>query len=80
MHLKRIISKIACLNMIPHTEIEQRIQSAVPDKESSIAVYCRSGRRSGIAKEAMERMGYKNVTNLGGMEEAADKLKSPIVQ
>lgn len=66
--------------LIPYTEIEQKINSAVTDKNSVIVLYCRSGRRAGIAKETMERIGYKNVSNLGGMEEASGKLNVPIVR
>ena len=66
--------------LIPYTEIEQKIAEAVPDKSTSIGVYCRSGRRSGIARNAMLKLGYKNVVNIGGMEEAAKKVGLPIVK
>lgn len=59
---------------IVHTEIEKEIGDKVPDKNASIKVYCRSGRRSGLAKKALLEMGYTNVKNLGGMEEAEGKL------
>jgi phage shock protein E len=38
-----------------------------PDKDRPIVVYCRSGRRSAIAKETLEAMGYRNVSDFGGM-------------
>lgn len=49
-----------------------RFQSAIPEfeahKDDEIVIYCRSGRRSGVAKELMELEGFKNVRNLlGGM-------------
>ena len=59
---------------IVHTEIEKEIVDQVPDKNAIIKVYCRSGRRSGLAKKALIEMGYPNVKNLGGMEEAEGKL------
>ena len=59
---------------IPHTEIAEKISAAVPDKESELYLYCRSGRRVGIAIEALEKLGYKNMHNLGGMEEARQKI------
>ena len=34
-----------------------------------IVVYCRSGRRSGIAKRTLEKAGFTNVTNGGGLEQ-----------
>ena len=55
---------------IPYTEIVARIDEVTEDKEALIYVYCRSGRRSGIAKETLEEAGYSNVVNLGGLEDA----------
>jgi rhodanese-related sulfurtransferase len=50
---------------IPYTEIAQRIADHVKNKDDRITVYCRSGRRSGIAKKTLETMGYTNVTDAG---------------
>lgn len=55
------------LNM-PHETIGREIAAAVPDKNAEIHLYCRSGRRAGIAKQTLEDMGYRNVTNEGGYE------------
>jgi len=55
---------------IPYTEILTRIGEVTEDKDALIYVYCRSGRRSGIAKEALEEAGFSNVVNLGGLEDA----------
>ena len=52
---------------IPHTEIARKIQSITSDKNADIRLYCRSGRRSGIATQVLETMGYTNVTNSGGI-------------
>ena len=38
-------------------------------KDADIRVYCRSGRRSGVAKQVLNSMGYTNVTNEGGLPE-----------
>lgn len=65
---------------IPYTEIGEKIADFVPDKSASVAVYCRSGRRSGIAREEMLRLGYQNVDNIGGMEEASQKVNLPVVK
>ena len=55
---------------IPYTEITERISALTGDKDASIYVYCRSGRRSGIAKEALEGLGYTQVVNVGGFDQA----------
>ena len=55
---------------IPHTEIAERIAEVTEDKEAQLNLYCRSGRRSGIAADVLEDMGFTNVTNVGGFETA----------
>ena len=61
---------------IPYTEIETRIEEVTEDKDAEIYVYCRSGRRSGIARETLLSIGYSKVINLGGLEDAqAQALK-----
>lgn len=60
--------------LIPHTEIEKEIARLVPDKGAIIHTYCRSGRRSGIAKKKLEALGYTNVTNRGGFTKLQREL------
>jgi phage shock protein E len=50
---------------IPHSEIKEKIKEQVKDTETRVILYCRSGRRSGIAERTMREMGYKNVLNAG---------------
>ena len=38
-------------------------------KTVKIYVYCRSGKRAGVAKTALEKQGYTNVENLGGLSD-----------
>ncbi len=38
------------------------------DLAARIIVYCRSGRRSGIARKTLEEMGYTNVLDFGGID------------
>ena len=56
---------------IPHDqvadEIEQIAELTGGDEGKAIVVYCRSGRRSGLAKETLAEHGYGRVSNLGGM-------------
>ena len=53
--------------MIPEYEIEAKAESLLPDKDQLILVYCRSGRRSKIASEALVGLGYTNVKEFGGI-------------
>jgi phage shock protein E len=57
---------------IPHTEIAERIAEVTGDKDDVIYVYCRSGRRSGIAQSVLEDAGFTNVVNIGGLSDAQD--------
>lgn len=54
---------------IPHDRISNEIASVTTDKAAEIHVYCRSGRRAGIAKTELEKLGYRNVTNNGGYDD-----------
>ncbi len=53
--------------LIPYTEIESKSEKRLPDKDKQILVYCRSGRRSKIAADALARLGYTNVKEFGGI-------------
>lgn len=55
---------------IPYTEIVERVGEVTVDKDATVYLYCRSGRRSGIAAEALEAAGFNNVVNAGGLEDA----------
>ena len=53
--------------LIPEYEISQRAEKELPDKDRLILVYCRSGRRSKIASQALVDLGYTNVKEFGGI-------------
>ncbi len=53
--------------LIPDYEIEARAEEELPDKDRMLLVYCRSGRRSKIAAEALVEMGYTNIYEFGGI-------------
>ena len=53
--------------LIPEYEIADRAPAELPDKDQLILVYCRSGRRSKIASQALADLGYTNVKEFGGI-------------
>ena len=53
--------------LIPEYEISARAENEIPDKDTLILVYCRSGRRSKIAADALVKLGYTNVKEFGGI-------------
>ena len=46
--------------------IERDIESKVPDKETTLVLYCGGGFRSALAGDALRQMGYANVISLDG--------------
>ena len=55
--------------LIPYDEIEAKAASLLTDKNASIIVYCRSGRRSEIAAKSLVKLGYTNVADLGAISD-----------
>ena len=53
--------------LIPNTAIEAKAEDVLTDKNQLILVYCRSGRRSKIAAEALAELGYTNIKEFGGI-------------
>lgn len=48
--------------LVPLGEIEAGNFSQIP-KDTPVSLYCRSGRRSGIAYDILTRAGYTNISN-----------------
>ena len=65
---------------IEWTQIDKEITRIDITKDQPIYLYCRSGNRSGKAAVILEKIGYTNVINAGGIKEAAKKLEKKIVQ
>ena len=59
--------RIAKSILIPDYDIATLASSKLPDKESKIIVYCRSGGRSQGAAKRLVSLGYVNVYDLGGI-------------
>ena len=53
--------------VLPYTEVEAKAEQMLSDKDQLILVYCRSGRRSKLAAEALVQLGYTNIREFGGI-------------
>ena len=53
--------------VISHEKISEKAEEVLTDKDQLILVYCRSGRRSKIAAEALVELGYTNIKEFGGI-------------
>jgi phage shock protein E len=54
--------------LIPYDQIHERTSELGDDKNRPIMLYCRSGRRSGIAAKTLRELGYTQVLNGGGLK------------
>jgi rhodanese-related sulfurtransferase len=46
--------------------IERDIESQIPDKTTTLVLYCGGGFRSSLAADALQKMGYTNAISLDG--------------
>ena len=46
---------------------ETTAAEVIPDKDSTVLVYCRSGNRSKTASSALAELGYTNICEFGGI-------------
>ena len=70
-----LVSDIAPTVNIEYTLIDQLAeiyaqQGIAVSRDDSITLYCRSGRRSDIAMRRLRELGYTNVRDIGGFEDA----------
>ena len=53
--------------LVPNESIGSEMPEALPDKESTLLIYCRSGRRSKDAAQKLLELGYQSVYDFGGV-------------
>jgi phage shock protein E len=53
--------------LVPDAYIETMASNKLPDKLAKIIVYCQSGRRSEIAASVLLTLGYRYVSDMGGI-------------
>ena len=46
---------------------EETAAEVIPEKDSTVLVYCRSGNRSKTASSALSELGYTNIYEFGGI-------------
>jgi rhodanese-related sulfurtransferase len=46
--------------------IERDVESLIPEKSAAIVLYCGGGYRSALAADALQQMGYTNVSSMEG--------------
>ena len=60
---------------IPYESIDKGVAALGLEQDTPILLYCRSGRRSGIALDSLRKQGYTQLKNVGGIEEASALAK-----
>ena len=53
--------------LVPNESIGSEMPEALPDKEATLLIYCRSGRHSKEAAQKLLSLGYQNVYDFGGV-------------
>ena len=61
---------------LPLDQIAERIAEVAPDKDQKVYLHCKSGGRSGQAKDQLEELGYTSVENVGGLDDARARFES----
>lgn len=64
--------------LVPYDQIAARIAELEPYRDRDMVVYCRTGRRSGIAIETLRANGFTRLTNGGGLEEVVQTRNLPV--
>ena len=58
--------------------IERDIEKKIPDQNAEIILYCGGGYRSALTADALQRMGYTNVSSMKGGWRAWQEDAGPI--
>lgn len=58
--------------------IERDIETAVPDKDKTLVLYCGGGFRSAMVADNLQKMGYKNPISLDGGWRAWNEAGLPV--
>ncbi len=64
---------------VSHNEVEQNIKHLTQYKDKKVVVYCRSGRRAGVAESILIKHGFSHVMHLTGDMNGWVEAKLPVV-
>ena len=65
--MKKLIFLLLAVMMFTACGQDTENNQELTDKDQLLLVYCRSGRRSKIAAEALVELGYTNIKEFGGI-------------
>ena len=60
--------------------IERDIEKTIPDKETTVVLYCGGGFRSALAADNLQKMGYRNVISMDGGWRGWTEAGFPIIK
>jgi len=63
---------------ISHTQIKANLAKLLPYKDSTVVIYCRSGRRAGMAKSILAANGFTKLRHLSGDMNGWYKAQLPL--
>ena len=58
---------LSALVGVPEAEGKAFAKSLIPDKNTPIMVYCRTGKRSSLAAETLDNFGYQTIYDMGSL-------------
>ena len=62
-HTVRIPNSIS----VPLDNLKSKIEKIAPNKDAQLMIYCQGGVRASAACKELDKMGYTNIYNLGGI-------------
>jgi len=60
--------------------IERDIEKTIPDKDTTVVLYCGGGFRSALAADNLQKMGYRNVISMDGGWRGWTEAGFPIIK
>lgn len=64
---------------VSHDMVEEKLSQLAQYKDNTVVVYCRSGRRAGVAEDILTKNGFNNLRHLTGDMNGWLEAKLPVV-